>query len=179
MLNFRTLRSVAGLAISTAMAACLPFARAERPSAPKLLPKTTLAYVRVADSQELIDAFMQTSLGRLGRDEKIRPLVMQLYGSAAQSFSRIQKQIGLSQLDDDGTELVTDELLNIPQGEICVAIVGREKGDDALVFLMDVGQNMHIVRKLIDVGMRDAVRHGRTPRTEDVNGVTLTDFGPD
>ncbi len=59
---------------------------AERPSAPKLLPKKTLAYVRIADSRELAESFMKTSVGRLSQDEKIKPLIMHLYGSVTQAF---------------------------------------------------------------------------------------------
>src|SRR4029453_18639146 len=56
-------------------------ARAERPVAPKLLPENTLAMIRVADAQELNTKFRDTALGRMLQDEKIAPLVSQLYGS--------------------------------------------------------------------------------------------------
>ena len=138
--------------------------RAERPSAPKLLPKKTLAYIRVADSRELVDSFMQTSMGRLGRDEKIKPLVTQLYGSAAQAFAQIQDQLGVS----------LDEILAIPQGEICVAVVGREAGEPAIFVLMDAGDKLPAVRKLLEAAERQAVSEGQTKRTEDVDGVQLT-----
>ncbi len=138
--------------------------QAERPAAPKLLPKTTLAYLRVADSRELVDSFMQTSMGRLGRDEKIRPLVTQLYGSAAQAFTQVQEQIGLS----------LDEILAIPQGEICVALVGNEAGEPAVVVLLDAGDKLPTLRRLLEVAIQQALREGRTKRTEELDGVTLT-----
>ncbi len=143
---------------------CAVSLRAERPSAPKLLPKKTLAYLRVADSRELADSFMQTSMGRLGRDEKIKPLVTQLYGSAAQAFTQIQDQLGVS----------LDEILAIPQGEICVAVVGREAGEPAVILVMDVGDKLPAVHKLLDAAERQAISEGQTKRTEDVDGVQLT-----
>lgn len=150
--------------VATSITATTPALRAERPSGPKLLPKTTLAYLRVADSQELIEAFQETAIGRLGKDEKIRPLVTQLYGSAAQAFSQIQDQIGVS----------LDEILNIPQGEVCVALVGREKGEPAFIVILDVGQNMPTVQKILDAALQEAVKNGNPKKTEEVNGVTLT-----
>ena len=54
------------------------FVRAERPVAPKLLPESTLAMLRVADAQELNTKFRDTAMGRMLQDEKIAPLVSQL-----------------------------------------------------------------------------------------------------
>ncbi len=110
---------------------------------------------------------MNTSMGRLGQDEKIKPLIMQLYGSAAQAFSQIQDQLGVS----------LGEILAIPQGEMCAAIVGREEGMPAVFVMMDVGDNLATVQKLLDAAQRQAVRDGQTKRTEDVDGVTLTIVG--
>ena len=137
---------------------------AERPSAPKLLPKKTLAYVRIADSRELSESFMKTSVGRLSQDEKIKPLVMHLYGSVAQAFSQIQDKIGVS----------LGEILSIPQGEMCGAVVGREKGEPAFVVLVEVGDKMPIVHKLLERAEQEVIRNGGSKRTEDVDGVTLT-----
>jgi hypothetical protein len=137
---------------------------AERPSAPKLLPKKTLAYVRIADSRELAESFMKTSVGRLSQDEKIKPLVMHLYGSVAQAFSQIQDKIGVS----------LGEILSIPQGEVCGAVIGREKGEPAFVVLVEVGDKMPIVRKLLERAEQEVIRNGGSKRTEEVEGVTLT-----
>ena len=54
----------------------------------------------------------------------------QLYGSAAQAFTQVQEELGLS----------LDELLGIPQGEVCLALVGREEGPPAVILIMDVGE---------------------------------------
>jgi hypothetical protein len=139
-------------------------ARAERPSAPKLLPKKTLAYVRVADSRELAESFMKTSVGRLSQDEKIKPLIMHLYGSATQAFARIQDEIGVS----------LGEILSIPQGEVCAAIVGHDEGKPAFVALVEVGDKMPIVHKLLERAEQEAVRNGGVKRTEEVDGMTIT-----
>jgi hypothetical protein len=161
-------REPARLAVAVATLLCVAIwttpIRAERPTAPKLLPKSTIAYLRIADSQELIEAFQNTTLGKLGRDDKIKPLVTQLYGSAAQAFTQVEDQIGVS----------LSEILEIPQGEVCVAVVGREQGDQAVVIFMDVGNNMATVRKLMDVAIAEAERDGKTKRIEKIDDAVLT-----
>ncbi len=141
-------------------------ARAERPAAPQLLPKKTLAYVRVADSRQLVDQFMTTSMGRLLQDEKIKPLVLHLYGSATQAFAEIQDVVGVSLSD----------ILSIPQGEVWGAVIGRDEGRPAVLILVEVGDKMPIVQKLLDRAEQEALRNGRVKTTEDVDGVTMSIF---
>ncbi len=160
-------RGVIGILVSCAVLLLSSAAlRAERPSAPKLLPKKTLLYVRVADSRELADKFMQTSVGRLSQDDKIRPLILHLYGSVTQALSQVQREMGVS----------LDEVLSIPQGEICAALVGREGDDPALVVLVEVGDRMPIARKLLAQGEQRALHDGATKRTEEVDGVEVSIF---
>ncbi|MHB0959803.1 MAG: hypothetical protein ACYC0X_30245 [Pirellulaceae bacterium] len=163
----RTWRTIVLGSLTAAFWALSAFpAQAERPSAPKLLPKKTLAYVRVADSRELAEDFMKTSVGRLSQDEKIKPLILHLYGSATQAFSQIQDELGVS----------LGEILSIPQGEIWAAVVGSDQGEPAIVVLVEVGENMPVVRKLLDRAEQEAVKAGNTKRTEEAEGVTLTIF---
>lgn len=147
-------------------AAAVQLASAERPSAPKLLPKRTLAYVRVADSRELAEAFMKTSVGRLSQDEKIKPLIMHLYGSATQAFNQIQDELGVS----------LSEILAIPQGELCAAVVGREEGEPAVIVLAEVGDKMPVVRKLLERAEQEAIKDGTSVSTDQAEGVQLKIF---
>src|SRR5262245_13568807 len=88
-----------------------PAARAERPVAPKLLPEQTLAYFRILDTPQLISRFRETSIGRLGQDEAIKPLVSEFYAALQEMWSNIEDRVGLP----------LNQVLDIPQGEICVA----------------------------------------------------------
>lgn len=137
---------------------------AERPSAPHLLPERTVAYVRVSDTQELIEEFQDTALGRITQDPQIQPLIGQLYGSAAEAFARIEEQVGLP----------LDKLLAIPQGEICLALVSPEEGQPALVVLVDVGDQMPSAVKLLERMEEGMTGNGATKSTENVGDVQLT-----
>ncbi|MBW3598271.1 MAG: DUF3352 domain-containing protein [Planctomycetes bacterium] len=146
---------VAGLLPATAMA--------ERPSAARLLPASTVAYFRIADAPDLVEKFRATAIGRLARNEKVRPLLSQLYGSAAEAFVQVEEQIGLS----------LDELLAIPQGEAAAALVAPDDDVPALVAIIDVGEQEDAARSLLERGETAAVNNGATIATETVGDVEV------
>lgn len=149
MIKARTILKLSLLAVVVALTA-QAVARAERPVAPKLLPDSTLAMVRVADTPELIAKFRETSLGRIGQDEDIKPLVSQLYASLQEAWGQIEDRVGLP----------LDELLKIPQGEICVAFVAPPEQQPGVVVLFDAKDRMTHVHKLLDQGEMLLIRRG-------------------
>lgn len=98
-----------GLSVSTCGAA-------DRPSAPRLLPEETLAYVRVEDVNELKDSFGETALGRMLADEQLKPLAGDIYLVLDQLFEEASQFLGVS----------LEQLLDIPQGEVAFAVVPLE-----------------------------------------------------
>ncbi len=155
------------LSIVVGLGGALP-AQAQRPSAAKLLPASTVGYFRIANVPDLTKKFHETSIGRMAQDEQIRPLISQLYGSAAEAFVGVQEQIGLS----------LDELLKIPQGEVAVALVAPEDDVPALVVLIDVGDQLPAAQKLLQQGEAAAVNDGATIAAETVEGVELRTVQP-
>ena len=117
-------------------------AAAERPPAPKLLPATTLAMIRVTDTPLLVERFRETALGRIVQDPQIKPLLTQLYGSVQQAWKPIEERVGLP----------LSEVLGIPQGEICVAFVAVEDQQPGLVAFVDAGDRLLQVRTLLEKG---------------------------
>jgi len=154
------------VAIFAFLAAGPMAALAERPSAPKLLPEKTLAYIRIADTRALVERFNETAFGRLFHDEQVQPLVAQLYGSASQLFMQVQQRIGLS----------LDELLAIPQGEVSVALVGRDDGRPAVVALVEVGEQATAARKLIEFAEDRMIARGTTRRSERIGDTTIVNL---
>jgi len=159
-----SLRPLFLVAVTATLGLAVPDpAAAQRPTAPKLLPETTLAYLRVANSKDLVEKLQQTALGRIRQDEKIKPLVDQLYGSAVEAFGQVEEEVGVS----------LPELLNIPQGEVALALVAPEEGEPALVVLIDVGENVEPVNKLVQRGEKALIDEGATRSTETAGGVEL------
>src|SRR5687768_15982782 len=114
-------------------------ANAARATAPKLLPRETLFYVRVADVPDTIARFKQSGLGRIAGDPQMRPLVSDAYAAVKEAFAQVQEQLGMS----------LDELLSIPQGEIAFGGFRLEgQGRPGMAFIIDCGQNIVTARKL-------------------------------
>ncbi len=134
---------------------------AARPSAPRLLPQTTLAYIRIANCSEFIERMKETSVGKIARDEEIRPLLEQLYGDALDAFSDVEEDIGLSLTD----------LLKLPQGEACLALVSSETGQPMLTLMIEVGDQMAEAEKLLDK-MEDAIIGDGGSKTSETVGTT-------
>jgi len=134
---------------------------AERPTAARLLPDNTVLYLRLPDTAETVAKFQETAIGRIAQDPSMKPLVSQLYGSVIEAFQRVEAEIGAS----------LDDLLSIPQGEMCLALVAPEQGRPVIVFLVDVGPRLPIVEKLLDrVGQQ--LETGGSLRKEETLGDT-------
>ncbi len=136
---------------------------AERPATTKLLPEKTLAYVCVPNTGELVEKFKAASMGRMLQDEKLKPFVGQLYGSAAQAFGQIQDRVGLP----------LDELLAVPQGEICLAVLPVEKSTPCFFLMMDVGDRLTSAQKLLDRADEELQNAGANKETETVGDVKI------
>lgn len=151
---------LAMLVLGTVMLLPVGRANAQRPTASQILPEDTLLYVRVDDSSDLVKRFKQTAIGRISQDQKIKPLFSQMYGSAVEAFSQIEERIGAS----------LEDLLSVPQGEICFALVAPEQGPPVPVLLIDAGQRLPIVQKLFE--RIEQLIAERSTRTEERLGDT-------
>ena len=165
------LRSLALVLLLTAFSviSLVSPAQAERPVAPKLLPEQTLAYFRVLDTPQLIARFRETSLGRMGADEQIKPLVSEFYAALQEVWGNIEDRVGLP----------LDQVLSIPQGEICVAFVSVPDGPTGLVVILDVKDRLLAARKLLEKGETFAAENRVTKTTEKLDGFDIHLFaGP-
>lgn len=138
-------------------------AEAQRPVAPKLLPEQTLAYFRVLDTPQLISRFRETSIGRMGADEEIKPLLSEFYAALQELWGNIEDRVGLP----------LDQVLSIPQGEICVAFVAVPDGPTGLVVILDVKDRMLAARKLLEKGDLFAAENRVTKTTEKLDGYDI------
>jgi hypothetical protein len=129
---------------------------ADRPSAPELLPKETLVYLRIRNAQDLVKSFNETALGQMSQEEKIRPLVADLYGSAAEAFAQIEDEVGLP----------LEKILELPQGELVFAIVAPRSGRPALMTLIEVGDGIGSADKLLETAEKALANEGAVKKTE-------------
>lgn len=141
-------------------------ALAERPNSALLLPESTLAVFRVADSRDLVERFQQTAAGRIGNDEQVKPLVGQLYSSIGEAFAAIEEEVGLS----------LDKILALPQGEICLAVTAPPAGLPAFMLIVEVGDQVPSIDKLLERLDEVARQRGSEKSTETVGDVELISY---
>ncbi len=135
---------------------------ADRPSAPKLFPDNTLGYIRVDDSRELQAKLKETSMGRLGEDPQIKPIIREFYGTLVDSLQEMQSQIGIN----------LDELLRIPNGELAFAVVPT-KTKPAVCLLLEAGDELPPVEILIGKLEDSMSAQGFAKQTKELAGVQL------
>src|SRR6188768_3719449 len=132
-------RGVVGLALIVSSLMGLKSALAERAASSLLLPKDTLAYIRLAHVPEFAARFRETGFGRMLNDPQMKPLVDHLYGQAVNEVDQFKEKLGLS----------LDELLAIPQGEIALAIVPVVDQAPAIVLVVDTAHNTANAKKFL------------------------------
>jgi len=140
-------------------------ARAERPAAPDLLPQETVLFVSIADAADFKQKFMETALGQMSQDPQLKPLVDEMYGVLLQTAAAAEQSLGVSLSD----------ILDIPQGELTLALLNPSVGEPALVILLDTNDSP-AVQKLLDRGLEQARQSGVNPRQQTVEDVSLTVF---
>lgn len=103
------------------------------------MPHSTLAAVRIADLPQLTERFRETATGKVFQDPQMKPLVSRLFGIAQENFGKNEQRIGLP----------LDQLLSVPQGEICIAFVAPGEDEPGVVVIIDTKDKVAQARKLI------------------------------
>lgn len=121
-------------------AALLPTAAwAQRSMGPDLLPASTVAMFQIPDFQLLTQRFRETALGKIGQDPEMKPLLGKIYGASQQAFSKNGDKLGLT----------LDELLSIPQGELCFGFAVSPEQEPGFILILDAKDKAESFRKLI------------------------------
>jgi hypothetical protein len=118
----------------------VPALKAERPSAPKLLPYNTVVYLRVDDFPALGDDFLRTSFGNIRNDASVAPLVDRLYNEFLNAFPQLEDELGVS----------VEELMDLPTGEVALSLAVTDTGRPMFAFIADVGENVDTATTLLE-----------------------------
>lgn len=130
-------------------------ALAQQSNTLELLPEQTLVFVRVPSIPDFVTKYQETSGGLLFSDERISPLVDELYDAASEEYAeRMEENVGLSM----------DELLQLPQGEVTFAMVNADD-ELAIVMFIDIGDQLESAETLLESGRKFAESEGATSDT--------------
>jgi hypothetical protein len=139
---------------------------AARPTAAKLLPEKTVLMVSVPNVQELAQKFMNTGLGQMAQDPQMKPFLETLYGSMGELVETVKDRIGLSLSD----------IVNLPQGEVTLAMVEPSASGPRFVFILEAGSQIANARVLLERGKQAIEGVGYAKREENIAGVKCTVF---
>jgi len=116
----------------------------ERPKAVDLLPERTALYINVNNIPDLVTDLKESNFGRMLQDERIAPLVQELYGEAKDSLDNI--------MEDEEVGFSMSDFMSLPAGEVCFAVVTPRRKEPKFVLIMDVPEDSDIAQRLIDRG---------------------------
>lgn len=112
-LSFLTLTPILAALAGPALAQSAAAPATTKLTAPALFPERTLAYLRIDNVKEMKEPLGRSTMGKLSGDEKIKPILMEFYGSLINSTEAIREYTGLN----------LEEMLSIPTGELAVALL--------------------------------------------------------
>jgi hypothetical protein len=138
-------------------------AQAARPSAAKLLPDNTLAMISVLNAPDLAQRFMNTAMGKMSQDPQLKPLIGQFYGSLSEAVAEVKDRIGLT----------LPEILALFQGEVTFAVIPAKDVPPTFIFLIDAGNQMPSVRKMLEKGEAALEQRGSKKTEEKVGDTKL------
>lgn len=169
------------------------------PGAPRLLPKDTLAYIRIDNADALRTDMRSSSVGQMMNDPQLRPFVSEIYQTMSELFEQVGAQLGLS----------LDELLAIPTGQVAAAAMPanlsdrdeelaeeetdrdspeairrrieqkrRQQNAIAGIFILEAGKNLDNLMSLIDRLEEQMIQTGYVRRTTKIEGTTIVKLLP-
>lgn len=153
---------LAGLLILSALFGQVRSVPAAAP-ATKLFPEKTFVFLRISDARVLRERLQQMSFGQLIRDPQFQPLASQIFGTLGTAFKQVEEQIGAS----------LDEILSIPQGEIALGVAISPYDEPMGILMVEAGDSMPIVNKLIAKGASRLMEAGFEEITEKNGNTTI------
>ena len=154
-----------GVTLFAALAAPAVFAEDTEPvSSDRLLPPGVLLHIRISDMTDLKERLPQTGFGKLYADEsmaKVREKIEEGFNKASEEAG---KELGFPLSD----------LLNLPAGEVTIAILQPAGRDLAGVALMEIGDQQETLDKALEKLDEALTANGATKKTETIEEVEVT-----
>lgn len=148
------------------LAAACPAARADRPPSACLLPDDTLVFVSILDVPDTKARFSRTTIAGILNDSSLQPVVSDILAGIDKQTAPLRESVGLT----------TDDLLNLPQGELTFALIPREKGPPAPVVLIDTGDRVDDAKLLIQAIVKRIEEAGNKLSEKKVRETPITVF---
>jgi hypothetical protein len=146
------------LSLTLAIGLFLPAARTnaqESVPSDRRLPKGTLAYASLRSVQDLKSGWSKTMFGRMLEDPSFEPFLQDVSSHLKEAAGQLESHLGLS----------LDQLLDLPKGEVAVALLATKGRQIGGVAMIDVS-NHEDLRRLLEKAA-GALEENGAKRVED------------
>lgn len=147
-------------------------AASSRAAAPpeKVLPDSTVFFFEIKNAAALREAFKQSQFGQLAADPAVKAFKDDLVEKIDESGKSIKDKVGVS----------LRELLELPQGIISIAVVGKDNADDPadIILSVDAGKNTQTMHDVLVKATKQGEETGAKVAREDFKGLALTVIQP-
>ena len=156
------LRFFSSLTVLLALPIVLFAQSAERPPSEELLPESTVAYAQIHNVREMAAKLANSNGGQMMADERIAPLLGDVWQSVLDEYAKVEDNVGLS----------LEEIQSLPAGEVCFAVIAPRRQTPAFVLILDMDEESEVVEKALARGREFAGEQGiefETEESEDVD----------
>jgi len=130
----------------------------------KVLPDSTLFFLKIKDVSQLREAFQRSEFGRLLADPAVKPIKDDVAAKLDQYNKDVKAKLGVT----------LGELLSLPQGLATIAVVGKPDGKfPAVLIAADAGKNEKVMTDVMMKSTKQAEEANAKVGTESFKGLTL------
>ncbi|MFQ5732862.1 MAG: DUF3352 domain-containing protein [Planctomycetaceae bacterium] len=145
MIRFRTRATIVAALLTAACLYPTGPAAAQKVSVDRRLPPDVYAYVTIPSVPELKKRLKGSTYGEIYRDKAFAEFIKDVEVQIKKGSAEIEKQIGLK----------LDDLLEIPSGEIAIAVGKSDRPVPAIAVFLDFGKNEETVDKILTLATKD------------------------
>ncbi len=144
------------------------FARADDAPGEKLLPKDTLAFFTISHVPEFRQKCDKSSIGQMLHDPQLKPFLDDVQKKIDEASKGMENETGVTIAD----------LMELPQGELTIALLEKPARKLSFVFMLEFGKNKATVEKLLKK-MDEALEKEQSDHTtEEINKITVHVYTP-
>jgi len=136
----------------------------DRVKAAQRIPADTLLYFSIPDVETMGDKWGQCSMGQMTHDPAFADMKQDL-------IKLIEK---FSEKFEEETDLGLSNVLSIPSGEICAALIKSETGKFGGVAFMEYGESGEILEKILEKAAESLDKEGAQRAIRSVEGTKIT-----
>lgn len=143
----------------------LPAPTQAQSPAERVLPSSTLGFLKTKSASDLREAVKTTQIGQLLADPALKPLIDDVSAKLDDARVQVREQFGMS----------LEEVLTLPQGEVSLAVIPTpESARPVAVYVVaDAGANLEKMDAFMAKATEIAVKEGVTSSDETFEGLTL------